>query len=194
VIRESGARLTERSKGEVMTRRGSWFPDRQVVITVVTAVVLLAVTAGCTGTPSASVTQPSEWATPAPEIISTTKEYLAGDGADVVTVLDQAVTLAQGGTNPATCAQVVDVLDAMTDQRGFRWAAAGIPDPVLADLAQSTATVVSDTLIACLGEVDDNTANSAIPVDPVSPTDLGKALDQLRRLNELTAQRRQELG
>ena len=164
---------------------------RRAVITVVTAVILLAVTAGCAGTPS--VTRPSEWATPAPEIISATKEYLAGDGADVVTVLDQAVTLAKGGTNPATCQEVLNALGATGGQYQFRLVAAGIPDPALADLALSTATVMSDALIACVGEATPGATSGATPATPVDQVGLGDALAQLSQLNQLTALRLKEL-
>jgi hypothetical protein len=166
---------------------------------VLGAGLVVGVSAGCTGSgdhqngPSASpVVAPSGWAEPTDEIKTATSAYLSGDGAVVATVFDQAATLADGGTNPTSCQEIVTALDAAANQYDYRLAAARIPDPVLADLALSTATVVSDALIACLGEADSDTVSSA-PAKPVDPAGLDEALGKLRKLNQLVGQRQEEL-
>ena len=153
---------------------------------LIAVAVMLTIITGCAA-------KHNEWAPPAPDIRTATNAYLAGDGKSVMTVVDQAVVLAKGGTNTATCEEVLSALSATGDQYDFRLVAAGIPDPVLADLALSTATVMSDALIACLGEATPGTTGAATPAKPVDSVGLKEALAQLEQLNKLTAQRLKEL-
>jgi hypothetical protein len=148
-------------------------------IVVATAV---AVGAGCSGGGDDGglppVTRPADWPDPEADVAASTSEYLSGEGTVVVAVLDHADTLADGGDDQAVCEEVADSLGAAIDQDGYRAAAAGIPDPVLRELALSAATSVADVLAACLD----------------GDGDLDEVLAQLRQVNDVIDLRREELG
>jgi len=120
---------------------------------------------------------PPDWAPVDTPVAVATVEYLDGVGAPVVQVLDLAGQLARDQPSADRCRDIADQLDGVTDPDSYRLIVADIPDPVLGGLAASTATALTDALVAC--------------VEPGDDTDL--MYRQLRDAVGYTGQRRTEV-
>lgn len=120
---------------------------------------------------------------PEPSAVSATAEYLAGDGAAILVVHDEASRLAAEGDEaltPEQCAEVVDTLDAEAPADTLVGLIGEVPDEVLGAAFESERVALGTTLTACVS--DDG------------PEPLSVRLETLDDSSRLVEQRLDELG